>query len=510
MAITNKKTGSVLHIEGLDISKPAEYISDQACSSCQNVEVFEGLLSKRSGETRLGSVIGGTDIEIMGGRTFSREGVFYNVRIGLDKIESYNTSSGAWEDITGTDLTFTNADIVSTAIPMLSGQPILCIANGIDAIRKWTGTGNTAALGGTPPVAKFIQEYKTYLVCANIAGGTDIPQRVQWSDTADPEDWSSGNAGSQDLVEDGGEITGINLYGNYLCIHKDTSIYLGYLVSSTDIFKFDRKSTGVGTLAHNSIVNLPTGEQIFLAKDGLRLFNGITAPVIEAPVNDEIRREMNKDHIHRAYGVLVKEKDEVWMGIPIGALEVGDIIYKFNYKTRVLYKDYRPNATIMWLGSATNSVSWDDVDITWDNFSYRWNDISFSADDDQINIGYTDGQVNRTDVLVNEDNGSAIQAFWDSKDFQDSQDRISRWKKIEIWATGVSITVKYSIDEGQTWTEVTGSPFTLSSSMPTHESPLIGYLDVVSSKIRIRIENTGSNNFQLKQFILEYSPREYR
>ena len=290
------KVGSILLIQGLDNSKPAEYISDQACSNCQNFEVDEALLKKRNGTTVMDEVIDGTGIEIMAGRQFTRAGVAYNTRIGLDKMEVYDSTNTEWDDITnaGGDFTGSTDDIFDTAITLLSGAEILCATNGIDPIQKWTGTGKTADLGGSPPVAKFIQEYKTYLVTAHILGGTDIAERVQWSGTSLPETWAGGNAGSQDLIEDGEGITGLNIFGNYLCVHKPSSIYIGHLVSSSDIFKFDRRATGAGTVANNSIINLPTGEQIFLAKDGIRVFNGITAPLIKAPINEEIRNSFKR------------------------------------------------------------------------------------------------------------------------------------------------------------------------------------------------------------------------
>jgi hypothetical protein len=447
--------------------------------------------------------------EIMSGRQFEREGVAYNVRVGLDKTEVYDTVNTEWDDITksGTDWTGDTDDVFDTAVPLLSAQPILCITNGKDAIQKWNATGLCEDLGGTPPVAKYIQEYKTYLVCANIGGGTDIPQRVQWSDTADPENWSTGNSGAVDLIEDGEEISGLNLFSNYICVHKTSSIYIGYLVSSTAVFQFDRRATGVGTCANNSIVNLPTGEQIFLAKDGIRIFNGITAPLIDSPINDEIRRSLNTEKAHKAYGILVREKDEVWLGIPIGDYEYGDTIYKYNYVTKALYKDDRRGACSMWRGDSTNAMAWDDFadEITWDDVDYRWDDITFSVDNDQINIGDTSGYVTQIDTGSLTDNGTAIDAMWDSKDYQDSQDSIGRWKKLELWATGALVNVYYSIDEGVTWVEMSNSPITLTDTMPAHSSPLMIYFDVVSSKCRIRFRSNRSETLAIKQFILHYS-----
>jgi hypothetical protein len=89
----------------------------------------------------------------------------------------------------------------------------------------------------------------------------------------------------------------MSIFGTYLCIHKKTCIYIGTLVSSSKIFQFDRRVTQAGTIANDTIVNLPSGQQVFLAEDGIRLFNGVTAPLIESPINDEIRDGLNKEYI---------------------------------------------------------------------------------------------------------------------------------------------------------------------------------------------------------------------
>jgi len=511
MARTNQKDGSVLLRAGIDVSKPAEYISEQSLKNSFNFEINRDLLRKRSGETELGAVNATAATQIMIGREFTREDVKYNVRVGLDKIDEYNAGTSSWDDITGSDLTGATTDLHDTAIPMLSGKRILCITNNKDAIRKWTATGDTAVLGGSPPVCKFIQEYKTYLICANIGGGTDIAQRVQWSDTADPEEWSTGNAGSVDLVEDGGDITGLSIFGNYIAVHKRGSIYIGFPVSSTSIFQFDRKATGSGTIANNSIVNLPTGEQIFLASDGLRTFNGASAKLIEAPINEEIRDNMDDTYAFNSWGVLVKDKDEVWFGIPLSGSAVGDTVYKFNYVTRVLYKDTRTNATVAWIGSASSGVSWDEMVGTWDAQTIEWNERGLNADSDQINIGHVSGSVTYVDETTKADDSEVINAYFETKDFQDSQQVMSRWKSMELWAKGGTVTVQYSVDGGVTWIAASNSPVTLGAEFPQFDSPDKLWFDVVSSRIRFKfINNTSDESLSIKQFIVDYSPREYR
>lgn len=511
MSKTLNKKRSILLSEGLDISKPAEYLSDIASPSNQNFKLDRNILTKRSGSSVFGAIIGGTQTEIMAGRELIREGSRYNVRIGLDKIERYDGGTSAWVDITGTDLTGSTTDLVDTAVPLLSGKAILCITNGIDAIRKWTATGNTADLGGTPPIAKFIQDYKTYLVCANIQGGTDIAQRVQWSDTADPETWDAGNAGAVDLVEDGEDITGLGLFGDYLCVHKKNSIYLGSLVSSNDIFRFDRRSVEKGAIANATIVNIPTGEQIFLAEDGLRLFNGVSAPLVDSKINDEIRDGLNQQYAQKSWGCLVSEQDEVWIGIPIGSQTTGDTVYKYNYNTGVIYKDIRSNITCAWRALQTSDISWDNMVGTWDAYSGRWNDSYLNTNFANIYLGLNTGYVHKIDNTLTNDGASAINSFWESRDFiSDDVGQLCRWLELHLWAKGSSVTVEYSIDGGTTWASPDGSPFTLDDEFPSDSSPDIFYFDVFASRIRFRFSNNVvSENLAIKQFMVGYKPREF-
>jgi len=282
-------------------------------------------------------------------------------------------------------------------------------------------------------------------------------------------------------------------------------------VITSAIFKFTRKSTGVGTVAHNSIMELPSGEQIFLAKDGIRVFNGISAPLIESPINDEIRQSVNAQYAYRAWSVVVREKDEVWIGIPIGSQTFGETVYKFNYKTRVLYKDTRSGTTAAWLGSASASITWDEMVGTWDGSAEIWNGTGFSQGSKQVNIGNNLGYTSRVDTNVFTDSGSTINAILDTKVFEDRTNNLARWLRMELWAKGGSVKVEYSTDNGETWSEATGSPVTLTDEFPSESSPIMLYFDVVSSQIKFRFSNSETDEtLQIKQFIVAYRPREER
>jgi len=506
------KTGGIMTIQGLDTSKPSEYISEINTPNCQNMSVNRSVLCKRGGLTAVGDPLN-TDEIVMRGAEFSRAGVNYVVRIGTDKIEEWDDANDEWDDITSTalgDLTADADDPVDVATPLLTGQRILCITNGVDAIRKTLGT-TTTLLGGDPPKAKYMTEFDEYLVLAYVDDGTPRPMRVQWCDTADPETWSGGNSGAKDLVEDGEDISGIARFGNFISVHKQTAIYLGYKVSSSTIFKFDRKNV-IGTICNNTIQTLPTGEQAYLATDGIRVFNGTSADLIQGRIANDLREGINPEYVHRCWSIVVNELDEYWCAVPIGSDEYPNSIYKYNYRTGAVHKDTRMNITCAWKYTLSSQPSWDDQTLTWDEMSARWDDRGLQNLFKVVMLGDYIGYTAKLDNTVYDDRSVAVDAYWETKDYESEElGRLCQWVGMDLWAKGNTVTVEYSTDSGKTWTEMTGSPVTLTDDYPADDDPINLWIDVVSSKIRFRFKNDTSNSvFYLKQFVIKYRNREMR
>jgi hypothetical protein len=354
-------------------------------------------------------------------------------------------------------------------------------------------------------------EYRDYMLTAYVTtGGNTYPTRVQWCDTSNPENWSTGNSGSKDLNDDNEDITAIKTFGEYVCVHKKNSIYLGYLVSTTAIFRFDKKSSGLGTINHATVQNLPNGLQAYLSLDGIRLFNGVSSELIPSKINEEIKESLNFQYAKYAWSLVVPELDEYWVGVPIGSSQVGDTVYKFNYNTGVTHKDKRSNIISAW--SYVNAVvlTWNDIAATWDSYLDRWDSNALGVSTFIPMFGDTAGYCTYRNIAVNNDNLIANDGFWESKDFEaDEKGILARWLGAEIWALGNSVSVSYSTDGGLTWSAETS--FTLDSDYPADDSPDIYYFDVAASRCRLRFRNnTLGQTFSLKQFALRYVNREAR
>lgn len=509
-------------VNGLEVGMPGTLVDKRSTTNCRNIEINRYLIRKRRGGDVLGTSLGE---RILGYGAFQENAVNYLLRVGPTKVQALDAGGTTWGDVHNTVFSGGDDLMVDFAFPLLTGSRIAVYTNYVDAIRKWTGTGNDADLGGSPPKCKYLLNYKGYLMALNVTDslGNKFRARAQWSDVGDIEQWDESVVGSEagavDLLEDDLEITGAEYFGDYAAIHKANSIYLGYLTGNDNIFRFDRKETTAGTCARKTILNLPSGQQIFLSTSGFRLFNGITAPWIESTINEEIVEFLNPAFNYRSWGVIVKELNEAWFGLPIGSDELPTTIYKYNYLTGQLFKDAFADTvgdvTAASLFLKTSDATWDSDSDSWDSDTTRWDSLTSLALNSRVIWGFDAGtSIERTDTP--NDNAIAIDAVWDSKDFtaadfdvDESEGTLMEWQEVEVWAKGTAISLWCSVDEGVTW--VLKKTFTLASTFPTDTAPLRAYFRKVSTKIRFRFANADvGGTFWLKQFRIKAIPREER
>jgi hypothetical protein len=278
---------------------------------------------------------------------------------------------------------------------------------------------------------------------------------------------------------------------------------------------FDRKSTGVGTVCHHTIQELPTGEQIFLAVDGIRIFNGATAPRIDAPVNDEIREQMNPQYFSKCWSVLRPDLDEYWVAVAIGSQTEPDTIYKYNWFTRQVYKDERLNISAINTYIDSNAVTIDELVGTIDSQTWRLDSVYMNSLNSRLILGGSGGVTSREDISVSNDIGIAIDGYLETKDFTaldygiQEYGTLMRWKGIELWFKGDSVDFAYSTDSGRSW--ISAETIELDSNYTGDDAPLWAWFDVVSSQIRFRWRNnTAGEGFTVKKYAIHAVKRGKR
>jgi len=463
---------------GMDYSRPATLIDNANCFP-QNMSFSRGDITKRAGRSLFGdTAISGAPV--MGYGTFYMgSGARHILRVSTNNLEKYNELTNVWDDIAVTPFSGDADDYFAFAT--VAESDLIAISNGVDNIRKWTGSGNQQLLGGTPPICKTMCYLSPYLILGNlIESGTPNPWKVAWCDTANPEIWTGGNSGSELLSDESSEIVRLKKLNEYAAAYKKDSLWLGRLDVS-DVISFDCVKTGIGIVSKNAVaeaeaVHYFMGYNDFYSWDS----SGITP--IGKGVRDEVFSTIDKTQLHKCFAVHAKDTTEIWFAVVTTGQTYPTQIWKYNYRYGIWYFDTIANIT---------------AGIEFEGNAFAERTI----------LGDSSGYSYRVDPTAHNDNGVAISSYVITKDFvADKFEYEKRWLQIDLWAYGsATLYVDYSIDRGTTWTSLSSA--TLEASMPIF--PITLWFDVVSSHIRFRFRNAGDGEyFYLRKFFPYYLGRE--
>ncbi len=327
-------------IQGLDFTKPSTMINDRA-GFPQNMRLYRGELKKKEGY----ELYGDSPIFCSGGAAnplaitlisqYPLESLAIRlIRFCKERVEKYNSTTGAWDDVTGPVFTGDDDDFFTTAV----AENKLLISNYADKMRIYNDAGQTVDLvssdGSIVPQARYISYDKAgYLLAANYeSGGTAYPKKVAWTDTGNIFKWGSGNFGSTVLKDDANPIKGMKSLNEYQAVYKKNSIYLARRVDTSDIWIFDLVETGTGLMSHRTLVDY-NGRHFFMSLDDFRVFNGVrTESIADKAVQREIFGRVNWEKVERSHAVHMPKFDEIWFYIVVSGHNWPTEIWKYNYK----------------------------------------------------------------------------------------------------------------------------------------------------------------------------------
>jgi len=455
---------------GMDYSKPATLIDNAACFP-QNMTFSKGDIRKRDG-TSLHGTVATAGAPIMGYGAFNlASGTKHLLRTSTTNLEKYNESTGVWDDISVTPFSGDADDYFAFAT--VAESDLIAITNGVNNMRKWTGSGNQQLLGGTPPICKTMCYLSPYLIIGNLVeSGTPNPWKVAWCDTANPEIWTGGNSGSELLSDESSEVIRLKKLNEYAAVYKKDSLWLGRLDVS-DVISFDCVKTGIGVVSKNAVAEAEAthyfmGYNDFYSWDS----SGIT-PIGKA-VRDEVFSTIDKTQYHKFWAIHSKETTEIWFAVVTQGQTYPTQIWKYNYRYGIWYFDTVTNITA--------------------GIEFEGNSFA-----EKVFLGDSSGYSYKVDATTSNDNDVAVSCLVVTKDFvADKFEYEKRWLQLDLWARGSgTLYVDYSIDRGTTWTNLSSAALDL--AMPT--TPITMWFDVVSSHIRFRFRNAGSNEyFYLRKF----------
>lgn len=149
-------------------------------------------------------------------------------------------------------------------------------------------------------------------------------------------------------VGDGHKITGLrSLQDNIMVIYKEESTHrlegASPFGSSVDPFVIKEVSRKIGCIAPRTIVEVSTGDQFFLSKNGFKSFLTVQqyGDIKSADLTDRIPDELADINfatgvIAKAFAVYVDTEDQIYLHVPTGSSTTNNQIYVFDVKTRAI------------------------------------------------------------------------------------------------------------------------------------------------------------------------------
>ena len=271
-------------------------------ASLDNVIVRNGVVRGRKGINEWDDITTAeTDTPIIGLASYYRVATQATtvLRFTPTKVKVWNDAGGTWDDVTGTALTGT-----ATTRPQYATigelDTFVFTNEGEDRPRKYTGSGNTAVLGGTPPHAKALEYWKGFLALGNIsaAGSTFLPLDLVLSDAPD-EVWETCTTADGTVVtlvidETPGDIIALKVLGEALMVYKTDGIVEVRLSGGLTRFSRYLLDFPMGLLAPLSLQNIPQVGHIMLAQDrNLYLVRGRQTQPLPPNVQKSLRETMS-------------------------------------------------------------------------------------------------------------------------------------------------------------------------------------------------------------------------
>jgi hypothetical protein len=171
---------------------------------------------------------------------------------------------------------------------------LMLATNGADPIQKYdpASPGALAALGGTPPTARFLAEVRGFVVAGYCAGSA---LRVAWSDFGLPESWAVSDAslaGTYDMPS-GGDITGV-VGGEYGLIFQAKRVVRMSYTADDSVWQWDELSANLGCTAPQSLATF-NNRTFFLSDKGFMTTDGTSVtPIGDEKINRTFVTAMNR------------------------------------------------------------------------------------------------------------------------------------------------------------------------------------------------------------------------
>lgn len=316
---------------GLNTYDP-EYLSPLSQSpDLDNIVILDKGFKKRNGDSAFNSsAMVSTSTPIVGGGyiQFNSGTQFLNAIAGT-KFFTSSALSGTMADATGA-VTITSG-ATNRWTPVNFNDLQIWFGGAPDAPFKYSGSGNAAALGGSPPSAYTAFAANNRVFAISTAAN---PSRIFWPVVSNPEDWTGAGSGTSDVALSDGEALqcGIVVGPDIAILFKNSSTHM--MVLTRQPFPIYQLQKGIGicgryayAIANGVIYFITPGKRMRSTSDGIN-FN-----YFPNDIND-IFDSINFSSITGIQGFYNQQLEQIEFIVPTGSSTTNnyDIIWDIKHK----------------------------------------------------------------------------------------------------------------------------------------------------------------------------------
>jgi len=306
---------------GLNTAAPVTTLNANESLDLQNINLLpSGGFEKRRGNTTFNSsamVSSSTAISGLGYFRLANNSDFLMAIAGT-KIFSSSSLSGTMSDVTGSVTITTGQDNVWTHSTM--SDVSIFVGGAPNPPIRYTGSGNAAALAGSPPSGNFGIAANNRMFIGNTSAA---PSTIYWSILGSVTDWSGTGSGSQIVGGSDGDVLigAAVLNTNHMLLFKQNSIH--DMVITTAPFPVFTLFRGVGAISKRAIVNVDgmiyfiTPQARMKATDGTKIY--------DFPEKiDDVWDGLNQSRLKYIHGQYYPSLQQIWWFCSYGAATTHD------------------------------------------------------------------------------------------------------------------------------------------------------------------------------------------
>jgi len=412
-------------------------------------------------------------------------------------------------------------DYVLSTIGMDESGRYVVATNGRDWPLWWNGSDATWKKLEVD-LASFVTcralgVFQNRLWMGNVKRTSVEPQAFYWSAAGDWTDWTGIDTGGALLSDASGAIQGLVGMGDRLAIYAEDSIGFVSYVGGDVLYAFETVVRGSRLVSPRTIISIGP-YHFFMSQESFHVFDGSRdLKSIGSLIDNRLRKYIDLSEAAKAHGFYDLATKIIYWVVPRGLIPDTCGRTSETYRLELNLQDL---STIKWdvvsfierptcfgYFAQQGNLAWDSGSlsgVSWEEMVGAWESLSSQASFPVLASGNTTGEVFLHTGVAKTDNGSSVDAKWDSIDFtvpQIYQSLYGRWGEIELDLRGDFVDVSYSLDQGATYTVV--ETLTLNKDWTRHKV----YVDKVNPTFRVRLsKNSSTAMFEMRWLRVWVSP----